>query len=223
MSPNLMRRSAVAIVIALGVVSVAGAQSGGPQEGLKVHGHWIIDVRNPDGTLVSHTEFENALITTVKAGNSALAGLLGRRVSVGGWVIRLGGGHIHGGALGPCTLSGQPSHCDIVEPTSPLPADSRIFKNLVMTVPHIVGGLFGTHETGTIELSGMVTASSTTGIGDVGTMVGLCQSTVAAPACDPGSHFGGGDWRGFTSKILPSEVTVQVGQIIQVKVILSFS
>jgi hypothetical protein len=23
--------------------------AGGPQEGIKVHGHWVIDVRNPDG------------------------------------------------------------------------------------------------------------------------------------------------------------------------------
>ena len=26
-----------------------------------MHGHWTIDVRNPDGTLVTHREFENAL------------------------------------------------------------------------------------------------------------------------------------------------------------------
>jgi len=28
-----------------------------------VHGHWTIDVREPDGTLVSHNEFENALVS----------------------------------------------------------------------------------------------------------------------------------------------------------------
>src|SRR2546423_15522419 len=33
----------------------------GQQEGIKVHGHWTIEVRNPDGTLVTHREFENAL------------------------------------------------------------------------------------------------------------------------------------------------------------------
>ena len=30
-------------------------------EGIAVHGRWIIDVRNPDGTLVSHQDFENAI------------------------------------------------------------------------------------------------------------------------------------------------------------------
>lgn len=33
----------------------------GPSEGIQVHGHWTIEVRNPDGKVVSHTEFENAL------------------------------------------------------------------------------------------------------------------------------------------------------------------
>jgi hypothetical protein len=30
-------------------------------EGIKVHGHWTIDVKNPDGTLAQHHEFENSL------------------------------------------------------------------------------------------------------------------------------------------------------------------
>src|SRR5713226_6208411 len=39
----------------------AASESGGQKEGIKVHGHWTIDVRNPDGTLVTHREFENSL------------------------------------------------------------------------------------------------------------------------------------------------------------------
>jgi len=35
--------------------------AGGQQEGIKVHGHWVIEVRNPNGTLASRSEFENAL------------------------------------------------------------------------------------------------------------------------------------------------------------------
>lgn len=34
---------------------------GGNREGIKVHGHWTIEVHNPDGSLVRHVEFENAL------------------------------------------------------------------------------------------------------------------------------------------------------------------
>ncbi|HSP63214.1 MAG TPA: hypothetical protein VLQ90_09555, partial [Pyrinomonadaceae bacterium] len=41
--------------------SPAVESKGGQKEGIKVHGHWTIDVRNPDGTLVTHREFENDL------------------------------------------------------------------------------------------------------------------------------------------------------------------
>jgi hypothetical protein len=45
----------------------------GPGEGIKVHGHWTIDVKNPDGSLASHHEFENALLS---GGGSALSSIL---------------------------------------------------------------------------------------------------------------------------------------------------
>jgi hypothetical protein len=35
----------------------------GQSDGIKVHGHWTIEVRNPDGTLAKHSEFENSLAT----------------------------------------------------------------------------------------------------------------------------------------------------------------
>lgn len=33
----------------------------GMNTGIRVHGHWTIDVLNHDGTLAKHVEFENAL------------------------------------------------------------------------------------------------------------------------------------------------------------------
>lgn len=33
----------------------------GQREGIKVHGHWIIEVRNPDGSVEAHVEFENGI------------------------------------------------------------------------------------------------------------------------------------------------------------------
>ena len=30
-------------------------------EGIKVHGHWTIEVKNPDGSVATHHEFENSL------------------------------------------------------------------------------------------------------------------------------------------------------------------
>jgi hypothetical protein len=37
---------------------------GRPTDGIKVHGHWIVEVKNADGTLASRHEFENALVPT---------------------------------------------------------------------------------------------------------------------------------------------------------------
>jgi hypothetical protein len=55
-------------------------------EGIKVHGHWVIDVSNPDGTLASHNEFENGL---TYAGKDLFVWLLSRGGSCGGWTINL--------------------------------------------------------------------------------------------------------------------------------------
>ena len=33
----------------------------GSHQGIKVHGHWTIEVRNPDGSVATHREFENSL------------------------------------------------------------------------------------------------------------------------------------------------------------------
>src|SRR5947208_12840021 len=66
--------------------SPAGESKGGPKEGIKVHGHWTIEVRNPDGTLVTHREFENALTSD---GGFALSAVLGRALTLGLWRIQL--------------------------------------------------------------------------------------------------------------------------------------
>jgi hypothetical protein len=60
--------------------------SGGPSEGIKVHGHWTIDVRNPDGTLASHNDFENSLLPT---GGAALSSSLARTGVIGSWKVTL--------------------------------------------------------------------------------------------------------------------------------------
>jgi hypothetical protein len=60
--------------------------SGGPNEGIKVHGHWTIDIRNPDGSLSCHFEFENAMVD----GGSLLTGLLNGG-AVTRWRIELDG------------------------------------------------------------------------------------------------------------------------------------
>jgi hypothetical protein len=46
----------------------------GSHEGIKVHGHWTIEVRNPDGAVVTHREFENSLVAN--SGSTVMANIL---------------------------------------------------------------------------------------------------------------------------------------------------
>jgi hypothetical protein len=71
------------------------SSSKGSHEGIAIHGHWTIEVKNPNGTLARHLEFENKLCTardlsfpglpantTVLGGDSALAFFLAAVPSV---------------------------------------------------------------------------------------------------------------------------------------------
>lgn len=59
-----------------------------PAEGVKVHGHWVIEVRSAEGTLQHRREFDNALTAT---GKTALARYLSRGSQMGRWRITLVG------------------------------------------------------------------------------------------------------------------------------------
>lgn len=60
---------------------------GGPQEGIKVHGHWTIVIKNADGSVASRREFENALVGN--SGGATLSAILSRNATVGEWGIEL--------------------------------------------------------------------------------------------------------------------------------------
>jgi len=67
----------------------AKPKPGGKSEGIKVHGHWVLEVRNADGTLASRREFENALLAGGNVGSGMLATVLSGGASVGGWLVQL--------------------------------------------------------------------------------------------------------------------------------------
>jgi hypothetical protein len=67
-----------------------------PDEGIRVHGHWTIELRDPDGRMAAHHEFENAL---VNQGAQVLARLLQSNSPRGLWIVQAG--TPSGG--GPCT------------------------------------------------------------------------------------------------------------------------
>ncbi len=191
-----MRITAIALGLVLGGTVPLVAQeerSGAPHEGIKVHGHWTIDVKNADGTPASHTEFENSLYPT---GNGVLGRLLTRQYAIREWYIVLEG------ANGPCARGlNYPYQCRIAEPASVL-ADT--FQTLTIQFVPTPGG--GTGGPGTLELAGNATVAFDSDISRVWTQI--------MPT--PGGSFG------FTAATV-SGVTVKPGQIVQVKVSISFS
>ena len=49
--------------LAPSTTTVDGKHTKDKSDSVRIHGYWKIDVREPNGKLVSHTEFENALTT----------------------------------------------------------------------------------------------------------------------------------------------------------------
>jgi hypothetical protein len=200
-----MRMRIVALVLAVvHVVSVpvAMAQS---QEGIKVHGRWIIEVRNVDGTLAVRHDFQNAL---TPFGGTALSFLIARAGVSPTWSV-----HLHGPdpVSGPClTNGGQPFPCQIYEPGRGY-ADSSVSANLTVSLSpanalNPVNGV----AVKTV-LRGTATAGRNADITDVGTLMNLSY---------PG---GTGMGYSFSQAKLPTIVKVVSGQIIQVTVEFSFS
>jgi len=79
----------------------------GKQEGIKVHGHWTIEVKNPDGSVEKHLEFENGICPsqvlprasggtrvfigqTVFGGALAFGAVASGQATFGAWEIVLG-------------------------------------------------------------------------------------------------------------------------------------
>lgn len=183
----------VAPAIALGVATPALTAPGGPREAIQVSGHWVIEVRNPDGTVAERREFHNAF-----TGGFFISEVLTARRSPSHWEISLGGV----GGTGPCSVS-----CIITEPRSTRPVAPAIFKNLTTSVA----------DSG-LELRGFVVASQNGSIGVVNTRLLTCNPTSAPGAiCSPARV---ADISGTT---LQSPVSVVNGQQVLVTVTISFS
>jgi hypothetical protein len=125
--------------------SEARLSAQGPQEGIKVHGHWVIDVRDPDGTLVSHNEFENALIQGGSfSGSAALASVLTSQRTVAGWSVQLFGSACTGGQFIACVIG------DAMVPVGPFTANNLQVSTATETVT--LSGMIAAPVTGTIPV-----------------------------------------------------------------------
>ncbi len=170
---------------------------GRSQEGIKVHGHWTIDVKSPEGTLVSHTEFENAL---VQQGSAFLVSVLAGQHTANKWAVLF-----DGPSPRPCLISGSPAACVIAQPgLSFAGTGSSTSFNLMVQAP--TSG----PNAGALVLQGFIAADFSTQINSVATYL-FEQTGSSATAGGP-----------FTGTF-PAPINVAAGQIVQVTVVISFS
>jgi hypothetical protein len=162
-----------------------------------------VDVRNPDGSLASHNEFENALVAG--HGNVALAQLLARMHSVTSWRIvttSLDGLQ--------CTYGSYLDRCEIFEPSIP-------GGNLTVSSPTTVENF------GKLVLNGHFTAGNDGSLHDVTTYIEMCPPTYTPGQDCIGETRGSDVTEPFTSKTLDPVVSVANGQQVQITVVISFS
>lgn len=172
-------------------------------QGIKVHGHWTIEVRNPDGALVTHREFENAY----QPGYNVLPGMLSRVYTMGSWAIEFNGSGCNSNA----------SSCDITEPGSGLVGHSN-----TLSVTEVGGG--GAH----VVLSGNIQMTTAVQITSVWTFLGQCVTatipSVSACASSVPYTQNGQFPATFTMADLSSKpIPIAAGQTVQVTVDISFS
>jgi hypothetical protein len=194
-------------------------EAGGPHEGIKVHGHWTIEVRNPDGKLVTHREFENSLVTSgALAGPLTLSTVLGRASTIGLWIVYL---YFASAPDGPCLLGpNTPSPCIAVE-SADLITGSAYFHTLTLNAPFNQAD----PNFGKLTLNGSITVQNAGQISHVETFVGGCAPTVAPASCvqEAGNQaYNQLGENGFTLAT-PAPIPVTVGQNVQVTVVFSFS
>jgi len=208
----------------------------GLNTGIKVHGHWTIEVRNPNGRLASHTEFENAL---QHDGQQALAAILWG-YTPGDWAIVLDAasgdtqlpcaGQVTGGQA-PCII-GESGDVFVTSCGGGLPAglsNSQCFPTLTI-------GDDSSHTGTSLSLGGTVIASATSVISDVQTYLHVCSFSSTPTACAGGGGAPILEAFEFTAATLPAQgsgscggtgqlpcaVNVSAGQTVSVSVVISF-
>lgn len=198
----------------------ASSPAGAHQEGIKVHGHWTIDVRDPDGTLVTHREFENALTVD---GTGTLVGVLNQQDTFGPFVVIL-----LGTACQPENAPAPASPCYIYPVGSTIPTGNSLGNNLPAGLtrfsffPTLTSTMVVTvASTSILVLNG--SATSTTG-GDISTVSAqhyLCPGTRAPANCGIATD-GQTLYRFTRADLSAAPISVGPHQTIGVTVMLSF-
>jgi len=185
-------------------------------EGITVHGHWVIDVKNPDGTLAEHRVFENSLVDN----GFTLVSLLGGYSVPGDFVVFLN-------AATPGSVAICPSgSCGIVQSTTSTAGFHTCSlgdcqAGLVKTVNATPPGPYS------MVLSGQFTATQAGGsVANVQTSLAICGSTTVADSTTTPSACPTGTpeytLQAFTGTNITA-IPVALGQVVQVSVTITFS
>jgi hypothetical protein len=181
----------------------AQSHANGKTEGIEVHGHWMIEVRNPDGTVVTHREFENSLVSS---GRLVLASVLGRQNTAGAWALFLASQTVQ-----PCVNAGVGQVCEIFEPAfTAFPASGAAFTTLSVSV--------GT--AGSLVLSGTAVAGENGTIDSVQSTQLVCGPTVSPATCPSGPIASSIE---FSLANLSPSINVSFGQTVAVTVTFTFA
>jgi hypothetical protein len=201
----------------------AGQKSDGAiNQGIKMHGHWVIDVKNPDGTVVQHRDFENSLVPSA---SQFLIGLMSGYFIPGDYEILL---QVPGGSA-PCE-GPQTGGCAIVRSLTTFPGANDCL------IYYCGTGLTYTYNLAnspySMVLAGSITANQAGSIGEVVTRYNSCGNTsevfgtpTTIETSSPASCVANTTTNlfGSLSSATITSVPVANGQIIQVTVTITFS
>jgi hypothetical protein len=176
----------------------AAGSDGGTNEGIEVHGHWAITVREPDGSLVEKREFDNALMPS---GSQNLGRILTQSKTAGRWRVVLAAPSAANPAdrAHPCI----PNSCMLMQ--KPANDTDKPFQFRTLSA--------SSNPTG-VMLQGSFVPQKDGEIGPVNTSLGVCPTS--NPECVNASDL-------FSSTSLTPPIGVEEGQNVAVEVEISFS
>ena len=166
--------------------NTAPAAAGGLHQGIKVHGHWVIEVRNPGGKTIQRREFENSLTGFAP---QFIEYLLSGWAVPGGWYIILSdpnnpttGSPCEGVpngtySAGTCYITQPaPAVYDIAAGNTPLctPGANPCSSNLALSLVNA-----GVNPNTGLVLSGSIIATQVGNVGAVGTDLTICDPNAA--------------------------------------------
>jgi hypothetical protein len=216
----------------------------GSGEGIQLHGWWTIEIRNRDGSVAKHVEFENGL---VEAGPSILAGLLSGNLVGGAWSLAVNANP------SPCSSSNGlgGGACFIVEAgtglaltygtctatVGPVASGTQPFCYATL-VPSLTGAANSSFGYSSFTLSGQFYADTSTTLTSVESSTLPCgpsTATISASTFSPSSCLTAAGYYGYFTQYLfyfescggtgqpLCAISVQAGQVVAASVTFTFS